>query len=146
MWAGVITSEPTPLQKLAKHLFAICVANSASCERLFSLFGIILTRRRSRHDWTRRAAHAPTRSKSQARQHREALEAQTHFAWSARVWQQYVGCQSPWQVVAPGPMVTAVTMQHLEPQTRWRRKDDHSHLSRPSQIALLSPLTYHPSV
>jgi hypothetical protein len=30
----------------------------------------------------------------------------------------------------PGPMVTAMTMQHLEPQTRWRRKDDHSHLSR----------------
>ena len=35
------------LQKLAKRLFAIC-ANSASCERLFSLFGIILMRRRSR--------------------------------------------------------------------------------------------------
>ena len=43
MWAGIIAGEPTPLQKLAKRLLAVC-ANSASCERLFSLFGIILTK------------------------------------------------------------------------------------------------------
>jgi hypothetical protein len=35
-----VNGEPTPLQKLAKLFFAVC-ANSASCERLFSLLGII---------------------------------------------------------------------------------------------------------
>ena len=39
--------EPTPLKKLAWRIFSIC-ANSASCERLFSKFGLILTRLRSR--------------------------------------------------------------------------------------------------
>lgn len=39
--------EPTPLKKLAWHIFAIC-ANSASCERLFSKFGLILTQLHSR--------------------------------------------------------------------------------------------------
>ncbi|KIM66585.1 hypothetical protein SCLCIDRAFT_109864, partial [Scleroderma citrinum Foug A] len=34
--------ELTPLKKLAWHIFAIC-ANSASCEHLFSKFGLILT-------------------------------------------------------------------------------------------------------
>jgi hypothetical protein len=37
----------SPLQMLAQHIFSIC-ANSASCERLFSLFGLILTKLRSR--------------------------------------------------------------------------------------------------
>lgn len=40
-------AEPTPFQKLARRILSIC-ANSASCERLFSMFGIILTRLRSR--------------------------------------------------------------------------------------------------
>ena len=40
-------TEPTPLQKFARRIFSIC-ANSASCERLFSLFGTILTKLRSR--------------------------------------------------------------------------------------------------
>ncbi|KAG1726524.1 uncharacterized protein EDB91DRAFT_1016780, partial [Suillus paluster] len=35
--------EPTPLQKFAQQIFSIC-ANSASCERLFSLFGTVLTK------------------------------------------------------------------------------------------------------
>ena len=39
--------EPLPLVKLALHVLAIC-ANSASCERLFSVFGQILTNLRSR--------------------------------------------------------------------------------------------------
>lgn len=39
--------ELSPLHKLAQRLFSIC-ANSASCERLFSRFGLILTRLRSR--------------------------------------------------------------------------------------------------
>ncbi|KAI6038753.1 hypothetical protein EDC04DRAFT_2603676 [Pisolithus marmoratus] len=34
--------DPSPLQKLAHHIFSIC-ANSASCECLFSRFGLILT-------------------------------------------------------------------------------------------------------
>ncbi|KZT33663.1 hypothetical protein SISSUDRAFT_1032985, partial [Sistotremastrum suecicum HHB10207 ss-3] len=38
---------PTPIIRLALHLFAIC-PNSASCERLFSTFGLILTKLRSR--------------------------------------------------------------------------------------------------
>jgi hypothetical protein len=40
-------TEPTPLQKFAHRIFSIC-ANSASCERLFSLFGATLTKLRSR--------------------------------------------------------------------------------------------------
>lgn len=40
-------AEPTPLQKFAHRIFSIC-ANSASCERLFSLFGTVLTKLRSR--------------------------------------------------------------------------------------------------
>ena len=36
-----------PLIQLARHIFSIC-ANSASCERLFSAFGNILTRLRNR--------------------------------------------------------------------------------------------------
>jgi len=36
-----------PLQMLAQRIFSIC-ANSASCERLFSLFGLILSKLRSR--------------------------------------------------------------------------------------------------
>ncbi|KAI5998190.1 hypothetical protein EDD15DRAFT_2162292, partial [Pisolithus albus] len=39
--------EKTPLQRVAFRLFAIC-ANSVSCERLFSMFGLTLTRLRSR--------------------------------------------------------------------------------------------------
>ncbi|OAX42879.1 hypothetical protein K503DRAFT_823873 [Rhizopogon vinicolor AM-OR11-026] len=37
----------SPLQMLAQRIFSIC-ANFASCERLFSLFGLILTKLRSR--------------------------------------------------------------------------------------------------
>jgi hypothetical protein len=37
----------TPLCQLARRILSIC-ANSASCERLFSMFGLILTRLRSR--------------------------------------------------------------------------------------------------
>lgn len=48
MWAGTQhASRPTPLAKLAKRLFSVCV-NSASCERLFSMFGVTLSRLRSR--------------------------------------------------------------------------------------------------
>lgn len=36
----------SPLHKLAQRIFSVC-ANSASCERLFSRFGLILTRLRS---------------------------------------------------------------------------------------------------
>ncbi|KAG2355734.1 hypothetical protein BDR07DRAFT_1302396 [Suillus spraguei] len=39
--------EPTPLQKFAQRIFSICT-NSASCERLFSLFSTVLTKLRSR--------------------------------------------------------------------------------------------------
>jgi len=47
MWARTQhASHPTPLAKLAKRLFLVCV-NSASCEQLFSMFGIILSRLRS---------------------------------------------------------------------------------------------------
>lgn len=44
---GQAGQEKSPLQKLACRIFAIC-ANSASVERLFSLFGNILTKLRSR--------------------------------------------------------------------------------------------------
>ncbi|KAG0698065.1 hypothetical protein DFH29DRAFT_781937, partial [Suillus ampliporus] len=37
----------SPLQMIAQCIFSIC-ANSASCEWLFSLFGMILTKLRSR--------------------------------------------------------------------------------------------------
>ena len=48
MWAGTQhASRSTPLAKLARRLFSVCV-NSASCERLFSMFGITLSRLRSR--------------------------------------------------------------------------------------------------
>lgn len=48
MYAGIIVEGSlTPLQSLAKRLLSVC-ANSASCERLFSMFGLILTRLRSR--------------------------------------------------------------------------------------------------
>jgi hypothetical protein len=40
-------NDISSLQKISRHLFSIC-ANSASCERLFSMFGITLTRLRSR--------------------------------------------------------------------------------------------------
>lgn len=36
-----------PLWRLAMHIFSIC-PNPASCERLFSSFGLILTKLRSR--------------------------------------------------------------------------------------------------
>ncbi|KAI5980379.1 hypothetical protein EDC04DRAFT_2553755, partial [Pisolithus marmoratus] len=39
--------EKTPLQRIAFRLFAIC-ANSVSCEHLFSMFGLTLTRLHSR--------------------------------------------------------------------------------------------------
>ena len=39
--------EPRPLTRLAVHLLSVC-ANSASCERLFSVFGNILTKLRNR--------------------------------------------------------------------------------------------------
>ena len=35
--------EPEPFVRLAKHILSVC-ANSASCERLFSIFGNILTK------------------------------------------------------------------------------------------------------
>ena len=38
---------PTPLIKLAIHILSIC-PNSASCERLFSTFGLVLTKLRTR--------------------------------------------------------------------------------------------------
>ena len=48
MYEGVaFGNEVSPLCKLAQRLLSIC-ANSASCERLFSMFGLILTRLRSR--------------------------------------------------------------------------------------------------
>jgi hypothetical protein len=40
-------SEPRPLHKIARRLLSIC-PNSASCERLFSVFGGILTKWRNR--------------------------------------------------------------------------------------------------
>ena len=47
MYEGVaFGNEVTPLCKLARRLLSIC-ANSASCKRLFSMFGLILTRLRS---------------------------------------------------------------------------------------------------
>lgn len=39
--------DPTPLVRLALHVLSIC-PNSASCERLFSTFGLILTKLRTR--------------------------------------------------------------------------------------------------
>ena len=48
MWAGTQhASHPTPLAKLARCLFSVCV-NSTSCEQLFSMFGITLSRLQSR--------------------------------------------------------------------------------------------------
>lgn len=49
VWDGLrhATDPPTPLERLARRLFAV-IANSASCERLFSTYGNILTKRRSR--------------------------------------------------------------------------------------------------
>ncbi|EPQ51031.1 hypothetical protein GLOTRDRAFT_49718 [Gloeophyllum trabeum ATCC 11539] len=49
VWKGFsyAGSEPSPLVKLANHILSIC-ANSASCERLFSTFGLILTKLRNR--------------------------------------------------------------------------------------------------
>lgn len=38
---------PSPLQRLARRILSVC-CNSASCERLFSMYGMILTKRRSR--------------------------------------------------------------------------------------------------
>ncbi|OAX33372.1 hypothetical protein K503DRAFT_775672, partial [Rhizopogon vinicolor AM-OR11-026] len=48
MYEGIrFQDQPlSPLQMLAQHIFSIC-ANSASCERLFSLFGLILSKLRS---------------------------------------------------------------------------------------------------
>lgn len=43
----IIDISPPPLFKLAYHILSIC-PNSASCERLFSVFGNILTDRRNR--------------------------------------------------------------------------------------------------
>lgn len=40
-------SEPRPLHKIARRILSIC-PNSASCERLFSVFGSILTKWRNR--------------------------------------------------------------------------------------------------
>ncbi|KDQ55684.1 hypothetical protein JAAARDRAFT_208479 [Jaapia argillacea MUCL 33604] len=40
-------AEPTPLVKLALRILSIC-GNSASCEHLFSVFGLILTKLRAR--------------------------------------------------------------------------------------------------
>jgi hypothetical protein len=45
-YPGQISEDP-PLIKLAKHVLSIC-ANSASCERLFSVFGNTLTKLRNR--------------------------------------------------------------------------------------------------
>src|ERR1700733_8803826 len=39
--------EPIPIVRLAQHLLTIC-PNSASCERIFSSFGLILTKLRNR--------------------------------------------------------------------------------------------------
>ena len=43
----IVSVSPPPLFKLAYHVLSIC-PNSASCERLFSVFGNILTNRRNR--------------------------------------------------------------------------------------------------
>ncbi|KAF8147856.1 ribonuclease H-like domain-containing protein, partial [Crassisporium funariophilum] len=43
----IVGFEPTPLIRLAIHILSIC-PNSASCERLFSTFGLILTKLRTR--------------------------------------------------------------------------------------------------
>lgn len=45
MYEGIcFQNQPlSPLQTMAQHIFSICM-NSASCERLFSLFGMILTK------------------------------------------------------------------------------------------------------
>ena len=47
LYQGIFNGELTPLQKLATRLLSVC-CNSASCERLFSMFGLTLTRLRSR--------------------------------------------------------------------------------------------------
>ena len=49
LWKSLTLSgvTPDPLVQLAIHIFSIS-ANSASCERLFSLFGNIQTRKRNR--------------------------------------------------------------------------------------------------
>ncbi|PPR07164.1 hypothetical protein CVT24_010717 [Panaeolus cyanescens] len=48
MWKGVRShSDMLPLYRLAHRIFSVC-CNSASCERLFSLYGSILTKHRSR--------------------------------------------------------------------------------------------------
>ncbi|EGO26656.1 hypothetical protein SERLADRAFT_436463 [Serpula lacrymans var. lacrymans S7.9] len=44
---NLVNPLPTPLERLARHLLTVS-ANSASCERLFSAFGLILTRLCSR--------------------------------------------------------------------------------------------------
>ncbi|EGO29091.1 hypothetical protein SERLADRAFT_433098 [Serpula lacrymans var. lacrymans S7.9] len=44
---NLVNPLPTPLERLARHQLTVS-ANSASCERLFSAFGLILTRLRSR--------------------------------------------------------------------------------------------------
>jgi len=48
-WKAMISpgTTPSPLTRLAVHIFSIH-ANSASCERLFSLFGNIQTKQRNR--------------------------------------------------------------------------------------------------
>lgn len=48
-WKGFLghSGTPEPIVKLALHIFSVC-ANSASCERLFSVFGNILTKLRNR--------------------------------------------------------------------------------------------------
>ncbi|EGO00225.1 hypothetical protein SERLA73DRAFT_72961 [Serpula lacrymans var. lacrymans S7.3] len=43
---NLVNPLPTPLECLARHLLTVS-ANSASCERLFSAFGLILTQLRS---------------------------------------------------------------------------------------------------
>ncbi len=40
-------TQPSPLIRLALHILSIC-PNSASCERLFSTFGLIMTKLRTR--------------------------------------------------------------------------------------------------
>jgi hypothetical protein len=44
---NIVDPRPTPLQIIARRILSI-TANSASCERLFSAFGLVLTRLRSR--------------------------------------------------------------------------------------------------
>ncbi|KAG1751490.1 uncharacterized protein EDB91DRAFT_1045286 [Suillus paluster] len=48
MYKGICfqDTQPTPLQKFTHQIFSICT-NSASCERLFSLFGTVLTKLQS---------------------------------------------------------------------------------------------------